>query len=125
MGMFSTFEHLIMDQSRNIQMLITSRKVLHRFTPMPDVHLSRKRTRKYAMFEICQLQTMVRFDGKGLKMMESLKQEAINAIAKLPDSADIDEIMYRLYVIDKVRKDEDAIKSGDYATVEELKIYRA
>ena len=106
-------------------MLITSRKVLHRFTPMPDVHLSRKRTRKYAMFEICQLQTMVRFDGKGLKMMESLKQEAINAIAKLPDSADIDEIMYRLYVIDKVRKDEDAIKSGDYATVEELKIYRA
>ena len=54
--------------------------------------------------------------------MESLKQEAISAIAKLPDSADIDEIMYRLYVIDKVRKGEDAIKRGEYITVEDLKI---
>jgi len=29
--------------------------------------------------------------------METLKQEAISAIAKLLDSADIDEIMYRLW----------------------------
>ena len=36
--------------------------------------------------------------------METLKQDAINAISKLPDTAGIDEIMYRLYVIDKVRK---------------------
>lgn len=53
--------------------------------------------------------------------MESLKQEAISAIAKLPDSVDIDEIMYRLYVIDKVRKGENAIKRGEYATVDDLK----
>ena len=53
--------------------------------------------------------------------MESLKQEAISAIAKLPDSADIDEIMYRLYVIDKVRKGESAIKRGEYATADDLK----
>ena len=36
--------------------------------------------------------------------MENLKEEVINVISKLPDSADIDDIMYRLYVIDKIRK---------------------
>ena len=53
--------------------------------------------------------------------METLKQEAISAIAKLPDSADIDEIMYRLYVIDKLRKGEDSIQRGEYTTTEDLK----
>jgi len=53
--------------------------------------------------------------------MESLKQEAISAIAKLPESADIDEIMYRLFVIDKVRKGEDAIARGDCTAVQDLK----
>jgi predicted transcriptional regulator len=53
--------------------------------------------------------------------MESLKQEAINAISKMPDSADIDEIMYRLYVIDKVKKGRDAIERGETVAIEELK----
>jgi len=34
--------------------------------------------------------------------MEALKKEAINVISKMPDTAEIDDIMYRLYVIDKV-----------------------
>ena len=53
--------------------------------------------------------------------MENLKQEAINAISKMPDSADIDEIMYRLYVIDKVRKGREAIEQEDTISIEELK----
>jgi len=53
--------------------------------------------------------------------MENLKQEAINAISKMPDSADIDEIMYRLYVIDKVRKGREAVEQGDTISIEELK----
>jgi hypothetical protein len=53
--------------------------------------------------------------------MESLKQEALNAISKMPDSAGIDDIMYRLYVIDKVRKGKEAIQKGEVITVEELK----
>jgi isopentenyl phosphate kinase len=53
--------------------------------------------------------------------MESLKEEAISAISKMPDSADIDEIMYRLYVIDKVRKGREAVLQGDVVTAEELK----
>ncbi len=35
------------------------------------------------------------------KNIETLKDEALNAISKLPETADIDDIMYRLYVIDK------------------------
>jgi len=53
--------------------------------------------------------------------MQNLKQEAINAISKMPDSADIDEIMYRLYVIDKVRKGRDAVERGDTHSLEELR----
>ncbi len=52
--------------------------------------------------------------------MESLKQEAINLISKLPDSADIDDIMYRLYVIDKVRKGRAEAKAGKLVSIEDL-----
>lgn len=53
--------------------------------------------------------------------MGSLKQEALNAISKMPDAVDIDEIMYRLYVIDKVRKGKEAVQQGDTVSIEELK----
>jgi hypothetical protein len=53
--------------------------------------------------------------------METLKEEAINAISKLPESADIDDIMYRVYVIDKIKKGQEAVKKGEVVTVESLK----
>ena len=53
--------------------------------------------------------------------MESLKQEALNVISKLPDTAEIDDIMYRLYVIDKIRKGREAVQRGDVVSVEDLK----
>ena len=53
--------------------------------------------------------------------MVSLKQEALNAISKMPDTVNIDEIMYRLYVIDKVRKGREAVWQGNVISVEELK----
>jgi len=52
--------------------------------------------------------------------METLKQDAINVISKLPDTADIDTIMYRLYVIDKVRKGKEAIERGEVISIENL-----
>lgn len=52
--------------------------------------------------------------------METLKQDAINVISKLPDTADIDAIMYRLYVIDKVRKGKEAIERGEVISIENL-----
>jgi len=54
-------------------------------------------------------------------IMETLKKEAMNAISKLPDSATIDEIMYRLYVIEKVRKGMEAIERGETISIEDLK----
>jgi len=53
--------------------------------------------------------------------MKTLREEAINVISKLPDSASIDDIMYRLYVIDKVRKGREAIQQGDSIPIEKLK----
>lgn len=53
--------------------------------------------------------------------MESLKQEALNSISKMPDTAEIDDIMYRLYVIDKVRKGKEAVQRGEIVSIEELK----
>jgi hypothetical protein len=53
--------------------------------------------------------------------METLKEEAINVISKMPDSASIDDIMYRLYVVDMVRKGREAVQGGDTVSIEELK----
>ena len=53
--------------------------------------------------------------------METLKQEAIKVISSLPQSANIDDIMYELYVIDKINKGRDAAKRGDSISIEELK----
>ena len=44
--------------------------------------------------------------------METLKQEAIKTISSLPENVDLDEIMYKLYLVDKVRKGEKAIGEG-------------
>lgn len=53
--------------------------------------------------------------------METLKQEAIKAISKLPESASIDDIMYEIYVVDKVKKGREAVKQDDTVSVETLK----
>ncbi len=41
-----------------------------------------------------------------------MKQQALEAIAQLPDDADVDEIMCRLYVLDKIRKGREAVDQG-------------
>jgi len=52
--------------------------------------------------------------------MSAAKQEALETIDKLPDDADLDEIMYRLYVLDKVKKGQQAVEQGQTITTEEL-----
>jgi len=42
--------------------------------------------------------------------MNTLKQEALTAISHLPETADIDTIMYQLYVVEKVRKGREAVE---------------
>ena len=53
--------------------------------------------------------------------MQAAKQDALNVITRLPDDTDMEEIMYRLYVLDKVRKGQEAIERGQTLTSEELK----
>lgn len=49
------------------------------------------------------------------------KKDAINTINQLPDNADMEEIMYRLYVLDKVRKGQVAAEHRETLTSEEVK----
>ena len=53
--------------------------------------------------------------------MQPAKQEAMETISKLPDDADMDEIMYRLYVLDKIRKGQEAVAQGRTISSEDLK----
>jgi len=53
--------------------------------------------------------------------MQPAKQEALESISKLPDDTDMDEIMYRLYVLDKIRKGQEAADQGKTITSEALK----
>ena len=53
--------------------------------------------------------------------VQPLKKEAMDTIAKLPDSADIDEIMYRLYVLDKILKGREAVEQGRTISHDDLR----
>ena len=53
--------------------------------------------------------------------MDTLKQEAIRVISALPDTASLDDIMYELYVIDKINKGRQAAERGQTISIEDLK----
>ena len=53
-------------------------------------------------------------------MEQTIKEEAINAITTLPDTATMEDIMYRLYVIDKIKRGIKAIENGESISLEEL-----
>ncbi|MGH8475877.1 MAG: hypothetical protein ACRERV_04260 [Methylococcales bacterium] len=53
--------------------------------------------------------------------MLAIKQEALRTINALPDDADIEEIMYRLYIVDKIRKGQQAIEQKQVLTSDELR----
>ena len=53
--------------------------------------------------------------------MQPVKQEALNTIDKLPEDVDMDEIMYRLYVLDKVRKGQEDVEQGRLSSADDLR----
>ena len=53
--------------------------------------------------------------------MQAAKQDALNTISQLPDTADMEEIMYRLYVLDKVRKGQKDVEQGRHIPAADLK----
>jgi len=50
----------------------------------------------------------------------SAKQEALDAIQRLPDSADTEEIMYRLYVLENIRRGQQDAAEGKTESAEEV-----
>ena len=53
--------------------------------------------------------------------MQTIKQEALNAISRLPDTVNLDDIMYRLFVLDKIKKGQESIQNGEMITTSDLK----
>ena len=53
--------------------------------------------------------------------MLAIKEEALRTINALPDDTDLEEIMYRLYIVDKVRKGQQAIEQKQFLSSDELK----
>ncbi len=54
-------------------------------------------------------------------MMDSLKREAINALESMPDDVVMDDIMYRLYVLNKVSRGRKELKNGNTYFSEDIK----
>ena len=52
--------------------------------------------------------------------MEPLKKDAINIITNLPDDADMEEIMYRLYVLENIRHGQEDAEKGKTTPVEQV-----
>jgi hypothetical protein len=53
--------------------------------------------------------------------MQTIKQEALDAISRLPDSVNLDDIMYRLFVLDKIKRGQEAVQKGETITTHDLK----
>jgi hypothetical protein len=53
-------------------------------------------------------------------MIINAKQAAINAISSLPDTATFEDAMYRLYVLEKIAKGEEAIEKGEVISHDDL-----
>ena len=53
--------------------------------------------------------------------MLAIKQEVLKVINQLPEDADMDEIMYRLYVLDKIKKGQEAVAQAETLSSEQLK----
>jgi hypothetical protein len=53
--------------------------------------------------------------------MLAIKQEALRTINALPDDTNVEEIMYRLYIIDKIHKGQQALEQNQVLRSDELK----
>ncbi|MDR0779812.1 MAG: hypothetical protein LBF16_03830 [Pseudomonadales bacterium] len=51
---------------------------------------------------------------------QTAKQEALDAIQRLPDSTDMEEIMYRLYVLENIRRGQQDANAGKTTPAEQV-----
>ena len=58
--------------------------------------------------------------------MQAIKQEALNTIARLPEDTNMEEIMYRLYVLENIRRgQQDSIQNKTQSAAEVLRDIQA
>mgnify|MGYP005851546737 CR=1 FL=1 len=55
-----------------------------------------------------------------MQQLHTAKQEALDAIQRLPDNADTEEIMYRLYVLENIRHGQQDAAEGNTQPAEEV-----
>lgn len=53
--------------------------------------------------------------------MYSVKEEVINMVGKLPNNISIEDIMYELYVLDKVKKGQVDFEKGKCTNIDGLR----
>ena len=51
---------------------------------------------------------------------QTLKQDALETLQRLPENADIEEIMYRLYVLENIRRGKNDAEQGNSTNAEQL-----
>lgn len=51
---------------------------------------------------------------------QTAKQEALDTIQRLPDTADMEEIMYRLYVLENIRRGQQDAAQGKTIPAEQV-----
>lgn len=52
--------------------------------------------------------------------MQTAKQEALEAIQRLPDNVDTEEMIYRLYVLENIRRGQQDAAEGKTESTEEV-----
>jgi predicted transcriptional regulator len=53
--------------------------------------------------------------------MSSVKQQVLEAVQQLPDDCTFEDVQYRLYVIETIRKRAEQADRGEFASDEEVK----
>ncbi|MDI6804400.1 MAG: hypothetical protein QME58_11240 [Bacteroidota bacterium] len=53
--------------------------------------------------------------------MQVIKKEIIESFSDFPDEVEIEDLMYRLYVIDKIKKGQLAVKNNEVVSANDLK----
>lgn len=53
--------------------------------------------------------------------MQILKQDIIDLVSSLPEKFDMEGFMYKLHVLDKVKKGQKDIKKGNFISSDELR----
>jgi len=53
--------------------------------------------------------------------MNVAKSEVQHLLNNMPDECDIEDLHYRLYVLEKIKRGQEAVKNGDTLTQDEVK----